>query len=107
MISLWRCRRRSTTKDLFWARLDQIVHTKHELVQLAASYRRQDRAALQRRRPAGIETPMRRRVNVGSMTPISNTLPQDGATPCFQRRSRIWPIEYRCGFGSLRALAGD
>ena len=26
---------------------------------------------------------------LGLMTPISNTLPQDGATPCFQRRSRI------------------
>ena len=32
-------------------------------------------------------------MNVGSMTPISNTLPQDGATPCFQRRSRI--VAYR------------
>ena len=52
------------TKDLFRARLDQIIHMKHELVQLAASYRRQDRAALQRRRPARDRDALRHWLNL-------------------------------------------
>ena len=47
--------------DLFRSRLDQIINLKHELAQLAGKIDwnwldERDRAALQRQRPAGVET---------------------------------------------------
>ena len=100
----------------------QIVHTKHELVQLAASYRRQDRAALQRRRPAGIETrfviglllikhtsryPMRRRVNVGFYDPYfqySATGRSDASLSSGDPAS--WPIELQVRFRLVTRTGG-